>query len=266
MKDKKQWISEVFDRAAPYYGKKSSDFFNYFGEKLVEQVEVKPHHHVLDVATGRGAVLFPLTKTINTKGQITGIDISKQMICETSSELLKKGIDYVKLLHMDAESLDFPESSFDFIFCGFCLFFFPSISKALAGFKRVLKPGGSLVFSIWLEDSKLDKLINSEIDRINPIDRLATLSTWDAANLQKLCEEAGFHEVRTHEENKKFIHETCDEWWQSLWSHATRSKLENLPPDQLEKCYQNMLEKTAQHNKGGPLEEELKVLYGVAKA
>ena len=28
--DHKQWVSQVFDRAAPEYGKKSSSFFGYF--------------------------------------------------------------------------------------------------------------------------------------------------------------------------------------------------------------------------------------------
>ena len=51
--DHKQWVSQVFDRAAPEYGKKSSSFFGYFGRRLVEQAELKPHHRVLDVAIGK---------------------------------------------------------------------------------------------------------------------------------------------------------------------------------------------------------------------
>ena len=50
-------------------------------------------------------------------------------------------------MHMDAEKLEFPDNSFDFVFCGFALFFFPSILKAVSEFKRVLKPGGRLVVS-----------------------------------------------------------------------------------------------------------------------
>lgn len=126
MKKQNEWIREVFDRAAPQYGEKDSSFFTYFGKRLVEQAKVEPYHHVLDVGTGKGAILFPLTKIINSKGKITGIDVSEQMLSETSVRLAKKGVNRVDLLRMDAENLCFPENSFDFVFCGFCFSFFLS--------------------------------------------------------------------------------------------------------------------------------------------
>ncbi len=123
MNDHKKWVSEIFDRTASEYGKKSSSFFSYFGKRLVEQVNVLPGHHVLDIATGRGAVLFPLADAVGPLGKVVGIDISQQMIAETSIEVLERDIHWVKLLCMDAENLNFPDSSFDSVFCGFGLFF-----------------------------------------------------------------------------------------------------------------------------------------------
>lgn len=145
MNGHKQWVSEIFDRTAPEYGKKSSSFFSYFGNRLVEQVDIPSNSHILDVATGRGAVLFPLAQAVGPSGKVVGIDISRQMIKETSKDVIERNLNWVELQHMDAEQLDFPNNSFDFVFCGFALFFLPSISTALSEFKRVLKPGGMLV-------------------------------------------------------------------------------------------------------------------------
>lgn len=72
MNDHKKWVSEIFDRAASEYGKKSSSFFSYFGKRLVEHVNVLPGQHVLDIATGRGAVLFPLTDAVGPLGKFKG--------------------------------------------------------------------------------------------------------------------------------------------------------------------------------------------------
>jgi len=95
----KQLMSETFDRAAPLYGEKSSYFFNYFGQRLVEQVEIKPNSHILDVATGKGAVLFPLAQAVGPLGRVVGIDISQEMINETAKSLLEKNMNWVELLN-----------------------------------------------------------------------------------------------------------------------------------------------------------------------
>lgn len=139
----KQWVSKVFDCAASQYGEGSCSFFNYFGKRLVDQAPVKSGQHALDVAVGKGAILFPLAEKLSPLGRIVGIDISEQMLKETSTVAQKRDIDWIELLQMDAEQLDFPDNSFDAVFCGFALFFFPSMSKALSEFRRVLKPNGT---------------------------------------------------------------------------------------------------------------------------
>ena len=261
----KTWVGQVFDRTAAEYGMQSTSFFQYFGKRLVEQVPIVPGQHSLDVATGKGAILFPLAEQITPQGKVVGIDISEQMLAETAVIAQKKGMDWVELLPMDAEHLHFPNHSFDHLFCGFALFFFPSLSKALAEFKRVLKPGGTLAVSTWGEDSELDALVHGEIQQFVNTPSLILNPLWSSEVLYQALDEAGLNNIRIIEETEEFIYPTPEEWWNSLWSLATRAKLECLSPQQLALLRARLMEKAIQLDKGQGLIENLQVFYGIAK-
>lgn len=265
MIDHKRLVSEIFDRTAPEYGKKSGSFFSYFGERLVEHADILPGQHVLDVATGRGAVLFPLAEVVGPAGKVVGIDISQQMIKETSKEVLERGIQGIELHCMDAERLDFPDNYFDFVFCGFALFFLPSVPTALSEFKRVLKSGGALVVSTWGEDSNLDTLVNAEIKKYCNTNSLIATPLWSEKKLHKAFQESGLNNIQIFKENKLFLHRTAEEWWESLWSHATRAKLEQLSSSQIENLHKQVLENANDLDKGQGITEELEVFYGIAQ-
>lgn len=53
----KSFISGIFDRTAESYGKNYNSFFDYFASNLVNLASISKTSYVLDVATGRGAVL-----------------------------------------------------------------------------------------------------------------------------------------------------------------------------------------------------------------
>ncbi|MDR3624309.1 MAG: class I SAM-dependent methyltransferase [Chlamydiales bacterium] len=129
MTEYKAWIKNVFDRASSGYGEKGCSFFDYFGERLVELVKPSVNNNILDVATGKGAVLFPAAKIVGPKGRAVGIDLSSKMIREATKNVI---FPWIELYQMDAEHLLFPNQSFDIVFCAFALFFFPNIAQALS--------------------------------------------------------------------------------------------------------------------------------------
>lgn len=261
----KQWVGKVFDSASSQYGEGSSSFFTYFGSQLVKQVPVKSDWKALDIATGKGAVLFPIAEKVGSSGRVVGIDISKKMIEETSIAVQKRKINCIDLLQMDAEKLDFPNCSFDAVFCGFALFFFPSMSKALSEFKRVLKPEGFLAVSTWGEDSELDALVNTEINNLCKTTSLAISPLWSAQALQNALEMAEFKNVKIVEDTKEFLHNTPEEWWQSLWSHATRAKLEQLSAKQLTDLRERILNRAKSFTLRNGLKEDIQAFYGIAQ-
>ena len=108
--------------------------FAYFGQRLVEELCIEPGHHVLDVASGRGAVLFPAADRVGPTGMIEGIDISEGMVRATTEDAIRRGI-AARVSVMDAEQLEFPDGAFDRVLCGFGIMFFPDQEKALSEFR-----------------------------------------------------------------------------------------------------------------------------------
>jgi len=147
--ERKQTVAGIFHRASSTYDQVGPSFFAYFGRQLVGHAALQPNARVLDVASGRGAVLFPAAEAVDPMGFVTGIDLAEGMAQETTREAVQRGLRNVEVRQMDAEHLDFPDSSFDAILCGFALFFFPQLEHVLAEFHRTLKPGGRVAVSTW---------------------------------------------------------------------------------------------------------------------
>ena len=52
-------IQTVFNAAAEKYDRHESSFFSHFGRRAVELANIPSGSKVLDIGTGRGALLFP---------------------------------------------------------------------------------------------------------------------------------------------------------------------------------------------------------------
>ena len=235
--ERKQAVAGVFHRASSTYDHVGPGFFAHFGRKLVEHAALPHDAHVLDVASGRGAVLFPAAKAVGSNGSVTGIDFAEGMVKETTREVVQRGLANVEIRQMDAEHLDFPDSSFDAILCGFALFFFPQLDRALSEFRRTLKPGGRIAVSTWGNQFDQDrewfnKLINKYLPPKPEADQQPASSDEPdfrrPEGMEKIFRAAGFVDIRVISEIVDFTYTTKEEWWQELWSHGARATLERI--------------------------------------
>ena len=104
---------------------------------------------VLDVGSGTGRTIRELAKSVK---KFIGIDNDKTAI-EASKKYLN-GVKNAEIFFEDAESMHFKDNTFDVVFIGltFCNFA-ESKMAVLREIKRVLKDDGSLIFSVFNEDS-----------------------------------------------------------------------------------------------------------------
>lgn len=96
---------------------------------------------VLDVGTGPGIMANMLAEMGH---QVTGIDVSEGMLkrARDNSSSLHNSLEFVL---GDAENLPFEGESFDAVVNRYVLWTIPDPKRALAEWRRILKPGGRMV-------------------------------------------------------------------------------------------------------------------------
>ena len=116
---RKAQVRTIFDRLAPQYDAVGPACFAYFGRRLVDEVGIESGQRVLDVACGRGAVLFPVAERVK-PGDVVAIDLAEEMVRATNAEAQRRGLGAPARV-MDAERLEFPDATFSRVLCGFGL-------------------------------------------------------------------------------------------------------------------------------------------------
>ena len=258
---KKELIAGVYTRSSEGYG--DIGYFPIYGERLVELVGVTAGAFVLDVACGRGAVLFPAAERVGANGRVNGIDISPGMVKETTSEIARRGVVNASAVVMDAEALEFHDGYFDFVLCAFSLQFFTDPVKALSEARRVLKPGGTLGLATWGKDDPKwawwDALI---VESGWPGMRTQTFESVEAVTA--VLGEAGFEGAETTTEESDFVYPTRGVWWAKSWSLSARAALERLEEKELEELRETVSERLDGMEEGDGWHELHEVVYTVA--
>jgi len=88
----------------------------------VELAQVPDGAELLDVATGRGAALFPAAERAGRRGRAIGVDMTGGMAREVAADARRMGLSQVGICQMDAERLGFVDGSFGFVLCGHSIY------------------------------------------------------------------------------------------------------------------------------------------------
>jgi SAM-dependent methyltransferase len=134
------WIDrmpEVYDRCL------GPALFAPCAQQLAKIAAAHAPLSVLELAAGSGILTAELVRTLSS-AQITATDLNRDMVSWAAQR-----VSGPTWLAADAQSLQFPNESFDMIVCQFGVMFFPDKAQAFAQAARVLRPGGVLVFSVW---------------------------------------------------------------------------------------------------------------------
>ncbi len=205
VEEKQQRVAQVFSSVASKYDL-MNDVMSMGMHRLwkpfaVAVSGVKKGHSVLDLAGGTGDIAALLAKRIGTEGEITLADINGEMLNVGRDRLTNKGLfSNINYVQANAETLPFPENSFDVVTIAFGLRNVTHKDRALASIYRSLKPGGKLMI---LEFSKLviptlDKLYEQYSFKLIP--EFGKLLTGDRDSYQYLVES-----IRKHPDQETLI-------------------------------------------------------------
>ncbi len=124
-------------------------------EKVVEYLHLKKDASVLDVDCGDGEFLLDLRRKHGHRGTLRGIDLSSQLISKARKIQEEERISpKIQFYRGDASSTYTPDDSFDVVVSLFSLYHFSDKEKVLLEWKRILKPGGKIVFATASKENK----------------------------------------------------------------------------------------------------------------
>lgn len=145
---KKEQVAQMFDNIAFRYDLLNSilslGIHKGWRKRCVKVLRDQKPKMILDVATGTGDFAIQCAKLKPEK--IIGVDISEGMMKFGREKIKKQDLDkLITLEYGDAETLDFPDDTFDAIVVGFGVRNFENLEKGLVNLRRVLKPNGRIV-------------------------------------------------------------------------------------------------------------------------
>jgi ubiquinone/menaquinone biosynthesis C-methylase UbiE len=111
-------------------------------ETMLDMASVGAGNAVLDIAAGAGEQSITAARRVGPTGRVLATDISPNILAFARVAALAAGVDNIETRAMDGENLDVADASFDVAISRVGLIYFPDQQKALAGIRRVLKPGG----------------------------------------------------------------------------------------------------------------------------
>ena len=141
-------VGEVFTSVARNYDRMndamSVGMHRIWKDRFVRRVKPRSGEYILDMAGGTGDIAFRMAQaTANGPGAaITVADINTDMLNVGIDRAADRGIDGLVWTEANAESLQFPDKSFDAYTIAFGIRNVTDIPRALTEAHRVLKRGG----------------------------------------------------------------------------------------------------------------------------
>ena len=154
----KRQVQRAYELYAPVYDFIFDWVFSPGRAAAVKQLDLQRSDSVLEVGIGTGLnlPLYPATT------QLTGIDLSQEMLDKAVERVQTLAMPNVTLKVMDATSLDFGDNEFDKAVATYTISAVPDPVAVLREMRRVVKPGGVIVIMNhfrserrlmgWLED------------------------------------------------------------------------------------------------------------------
>ena len=103
-----------------------------------------PGERVLDLGSGAGTDSLIAAQMVGEKGHVTGIDMTPQMLAKARAAAAEMGASNVEFVESEAESLPFPDESFDVVISNGVIDLVPDKDAVFAELFRVLAPGGRI--------------------------------------------------------------------------------------------------------------------------
>jgi len=180
MDNVKAAVEAQFGRVAENYRSSAVHAGGEDLRRLVEAAALTGRERVLDAGTGAGHTALALAPLA---AEVVALDLSAAMLAQGAAQAAERQLTNLCFVTGDVEAPDFPAASFDRIVTRYSAHHWPQPGRALAAFRRLLKPGGYLLLAdiVGFEAPVLDTHLQAiELLRDPSHVRDHTVAEWQA--------------------------------------------------------------------------------------
>jgi ubiquinone/menaquinone biosynthesis C-methylase UbiE len=263
----KKKVQLTYNTAADSFDDPANAYWERYGRRTVERLNLALGSHVLDVACGTGASALPAAEIVGAQGRVIGVDFSENLLALARHKAQRRGLDNIELQFGDMTQLGFADETFDAVVCVFGIFFVPDMEALVAELWRTVKPGGKLAVTTWGPDffeplySAFDNVLSTErpdlVSNFRPWDRIITVEA-----LEQLLVNGGASNVQAVAEEGRQMLNNPESWWKAVLGTGIRATVEAAGPDLAERVRQENLAFIQQNNIRSIATN---VIYGIAQ-
>jgi SAM-dependent methyltransferase len=143
--------------------------FQPYAADMANRLASRSLTRVLEVAAGTGVVTRALASVVPERASIVATDLNQSMLDRASTLAINRSVEWRQA---DAMQLPFEAGTFDAVVCQFGVMFFPDKPKAFSEARRVLRPGGVFIFSVWdrIEENEFADAVTTALESMFPED------------------------------------------------------------------------------------------------
>jgi ubiquinone/menaquinone biosynthesis C-methylase UbiE len=259
--------AHTYNAAADRFDAGPLSFWDRFGRRTVERLDLHAGARVLDVCCGSGASALPAAERVGPSGEVLGLDLADRLLELARAKAGQRRLTNARFAIADLETLAPDLGDFDAVVCVFGIFFVPDMARAVAGLWSHVRPGGSLAITTWGQHtfepagSAFWEAVHAEAPELykafNPWDRIDT-----PAGLAAVFQEAGVPSVDIAPESGTHLLTTAGDWWTIVLGSGFRGTVEKLDPAARERVRTQTLNRL---QADGVKRIETNVLYAVAR-
>jgi SAM-dependent methyltransferase len=207
---------------------------------MLELSRPRPGERVLELACGTGGPGLDAAPLVAPGGEVVISDFAAEMTAIAAKRIAELGLPNASTRLLDLEHIDEPDGSYDVVLCREGLMLVPDPVRAAREIRRILRPGGRVVISVWGPRERnpwLGVVFDTVTEQLGvptpPPGIPHPFSLGDAGELHEVLATAGLARVEVGELSTPYRAASADEWWERTAALAgpLARKLAALPDD-----------------------------------